>query len=168
MTAINHAYSHFAGVTVINSAAASAAPIHASRNGQEKPSMNKTSQTISTADFIHRAAVHRMLEQMRGVAPGAATKASFARSTKTIAQACRIYLSLERAVMEDPARPKGFRCDELLEDFLAKVKKLLATSGFSTVEQDLPGPHGFRRALRDYQRARTHVARSLDFIVNAH
>lgn len=102
-----------------------------------------------------------MIEQMRGVQANAITKASFDRSVKILAQACRVYLSVERAVMDDLARPKGFRCNELLEDFLKQVKKMLATAGISTIDQDLPGPHGFRRALRDYQRARTMAVKFL-------
>jgi len=128
-------------------------------NGQEKPSMQK--YRPARADTVHNAAVGVMISQMRGVRADMVTKSSFDRSIKTVAQACRVYLSFELAVMDEPVRPKGFRCNALLEDFLKAVKNMLAAAGVSTVEQDLPGPHGFRRALRDYQRARTLAVKSL-------
>lgn len=168
MTAFSRLLRRLTGAAPNKSTAAPAASEPNSPIGQENPSMTTPTHSISSADFVHGTAVLRMLEQMRGVGHGAQTKASFTRSTKILAQACRIYLTLESSMMDDPNRPKGFRCNELLEDFLKKVKTVLLNSGFTTADEDLPGPHGFRRALREYERARAKAAQSLEFIINIH
>jgi hypothetical protein len=153
------------GVNLANSAAASAASVRTSNYDKEVQSFMTDKQTFIASDFIHASAELQLLARFRGLSSVDEAKASARRRAKTLARACRVFMTIEDGSMAGKRAARA-RSNSEINALLPQIKHVLSALGARNVDDDIPGIQGFRRALRDYERACFEAEKVLEFITN--
>jgi hypothetical protein len=119
--------------------------------------------TFVVADFLHGAGAIALMDRSRRLNCAGKVKESSRRRAIALARACRIFLSLERKVVQRRGLPAS-RSERGMAVLMAEVDAIMRLFWAGSTYQALPAVRSFRRALREYERAVSDAAALLNLV----